>query len=274
RPPQRSPLPGLTGSAPWAWSPGRAPRIGPSRRSCSGSRSSGGRDGGARRPVLGPFAAQIPTAFVGRLPVARPAVVIVGRPNVGKSALFNRLLGRRQAIVSDVPGVTRDRLEARCEWAGRDFVLVDTGGLVPGETEPLSVQVRQQAERAIHEAQAVLFVVDASTGMTAQDAEIAEVLRRSRHPVMVVANKVDSPALEPAVHEFHALGLGEPLPVSATHGLGTGDLLDAVAAIVPEGTDEADRSDAVRIAFLGRPNVGKSSLVNAIVGEKRVIVDP
>jgi GTPase len=224
--------------------------------------------------VLGPLAAEIPEALVGRFPVARPTVAIIGRPNVGKSALFNRLLGRRQAIVSDVPGVTRDRLEARCEWAGREFVLVDTGGLVPGDTEPLSVQVRQQVERAIHEAQAVLFVVDASAGMTAQDAEIAEVLRRSHHPVMVVANKVDSRALEPAVHEFHALGLGEPLPVSATHGLGTGDLLDAVAAIVPEGSAEADRSDAVRIAFLGRPNVGKSSLVNAIVGEKRVIVDP
>ena len=213
-------------------------------------------------------------ALLGRLPVARPAVAIVGRPNVGKSALFNRLLGRRQAIVSEIAGVTRDRLEARGEWAGREFVLVDTGGLVTGDTEPLSVQVRRQAERAIREAQAVLFVVDASTGMTPQDAEIAEVLRRSRHPVMVVANKVDTPGLEPAVHEFHALGLGEPLPVSATHGLGIGDLLDALVAIVPEGSSEgAESSDAIRIAFLGRPNVGKSSLVNAIVGEERVIVD-
>ncbi len=210
---------------------------------------------------------------MGRLPVARPTVAIVGRPNVGKSALFNRLLGRRQAIVSDIPGVTRDRLEARSEWAGREFVLVDTGGLVPGDSEPLAVQVRHQAERAIHEAEAVLFVVDASAGMTAQDAEIADVLRRSRHPVMVVANKVDAPALEPAVHEFHALGLGEPLAVSATHGLGIGDLLDAVTAIVPEVSDAADLSDAIRVAVLGRPNVGKSSLVNAIVGEKRVIVD-
>ena len=205
--------------------------------------------------------------------MAQTAVAIVGRPNVGKSALFNRLLGRRQAIVSDVPGVTRDRLETRCEWGGREFTLVDTGGLVPGDREPLSVQVRQQAERAIREAQVVLFVVDAAAGLTPQDAEIAEVLRRSQHPVMVVANKVDSPALEPAVHEFHALGLGEPLAVSATHGLGIGELLDAVVAIVPERGGEADRPDAVRIAFLGRPNVGKSSLVNAIVGEKRVIVD-
>lgn len=212
-------------------------------------------------------------AVVRQSSVARPTVAIVGRPNVGKSALFNRLLGRRHAIVSDIPGVTRDRLEARCEWAGRDFILIDTGGLVPGDTEPLTVQIRQQAERAIHQAQAVLFVVDASSGMTSQDAEIADVLRRTQHPVMVVANKVDSPALEPAVHEFHALGLGEPLPVSATHGLGIGDLLDTVTAIIPKGGEEADRADAIRIAFLGRPNVGKSSLVNAIVGEKRVIVD-
>jgi GTP-binding protein len=205
--------------------------------------------------------------------VGLPAVAIVGRPNVGKSALFNRFLARRHAIVSDISGVTRDRLEAPCQWAGREFLLVDTGGLVPGDTEPLVVQVRRQAERAIAESQAVLFVVDASAGMTPQDEEIAAVLRRSRRPVLVVANKVDTPALAPAVHDFHALGLGEPMAISAIHGLGIGDLLDAVVALVPAGEGDTEAPAAVRIAFLGRPNVGKSSLVNALLGEERVIVD-
>ncbi len=202
-----------------------------------------------------------------------PAVAIVGRPNVGKSALFNRLLARRHAIVSDISGVTRDRLEAPCQWAGREFLLVDTGGLVSGDTEPLAVQVRRQAEHAIATSQATLFVVDVSVGMTPQDAEIASVLRRSRRPVLVVVNKVDTPALAPAVHEFHALGLGEPMAISATHGLGIGDLLDAVVAVIPEAAEDSGAPDAVGIAFLGRPNVGKSSLVNALLGEDRVIVD-
>jgi GTP-binding protein len=205
--------------------------------------------------------------------VGLPAVAIVGRPNVGKSALFNRLLARRHAIVSDIPGVTRDRLEAPCQWAGREFLLVDTGGLVSGDSEPLAVQVRRQAEHAIAASQATLFVVDVSDGMTPQDAEIASVLRRSHHPVLVVANKVDTPALAPAVHEFHALGLGEPMAISATHGLGIGDLLDAVVAVIPEAREDREAPDAIRIAFLGRPNVGKSSLVNALLGEERVIVD-
>jgi GTPase len=206
-------------------------------------------------------------------PARLPIVAIVGRPNVGKSALFNRLLARRHAIVSNIPGVTRDRLEAPCRWAGREFLLVDTGGLVTGDTEPLVVQVQRQAKRAIAESQAVLFVVDASAGMTPQDEEIAGVLRRGHRPVLVVANKVDSPALAPAVHEFHALGLGEPLGISAVHGLGIGDLLDAVVAVVPSGEGDTEGPAAVRIAFLGRPNVGKSSLVNALLGEERVIVD-
>ncbi len=205
--------------------------------------------------------------------VGLPAVAIVGRPNVGKSALFNRLLARRHAIVSDIPGVTRDRLEAPCQWAGREFLLVDTGGLVSGDSEPLAVQVRRQAEQAIATSHATLFVVDVSVGMTPQDAEIASVLRRSHHPVLVVVNKVDTPALAPAVHEFHALGLGEPMAISATHGLGIGDLLDAVVAVIPEAGEDSEAGDAVGIAFLGRPNVGKSSLVNAILGEERVIVD-
>jgi GTPase len=203
-----------------------------------------------------------------------PPVAIIGRPNVGKSALFNRLLARRHAIVSDISGVTRDRLEAACEWAGREFLLIDTGGIVAGDPEPLTVQVRRQAEQAIADAKAILFVVDATAGMTPQDAEIAGILRRSHRPVLVAVNKVDTPALAPAVHEFHALGLGEPMAVSATHGLGIGELLDAVAAAIPTASVDAGPSDAIRVAFLGRPNVGKSSLVNALLGEERVIVDP
>jgi GTPase len=203
-----------------------------------------------------------------------PAVAIVGRPNVGKSTLFNRLLARRHAIVSELPGVTRDRLEAVCGWAGREFRLVDTGGLVAGDAEPLALQVRRQAERAIAESQAVLFVVDAAAGLSAQDEAIADVLRRSHRPVLVVANKVDVPDHTSDAYEFHALGLGEPLPVSATHGLGIGDLLDALVATLPPAGAEAAADAPVRVAFLGRPNVGKSSLVNAVLGEDRVIVDP
>ncbi|HLW58922.1 MAG TPA: ribosome biogenesis GTPase Der [bacterium] len=202
-----------------------------------------------------------------------PTVAIVGRPNVGKSSLFNRLLSRRHAIVSDVPGITRDRLEAPCRWRGREFLLVDTGGLVPGDPEPLVVQVRRQAERAIASAHAVLFVVDAVTGLTPQDEEIADALRRGRRPVMVIANKVDTPALAANAYEFHALGLGEPIMVSATHGLGIGELLDAVIGILPDSVLAEAPEETVGVVFLGRPNVGKSSLVNALLGEERVIVD-
>jgi len=204
----------------------------------------------------------------------RPVVAIVGRPNVGKSALFNRLLRRRVAIVEDTPGVTRDRLQAPCEWTGREFTLIDTGGFVPGGGEPLAIEVRRQAEQAITDADVVLFVVDTAAGLMPQDGEIAGVLRHSRRPVLLVANKADSSALALNAHEFHALGLGEPLTVSATHGLGTGDLLDAIVAVLPEAEPPAVPDDAVRVALLGRPNVGKSSLVNALLGEKRVVVDP
>lgn len=204
----------------------------------------------------------------------RPTVAIVGRPNVGKSALFNRLLARRVAIVEDTPGVTRDRLQARCEWAGREFTLVDTGGFVPGSGEPLTVEVRRQAERAIEDAQVVLFILDAAAGLVPQDEEIAGLLRHSRRPVLPVANKVDSERLALNAYEFHALGLGEPIAVSATHGLGIGDLLDAIVAVLPEAEPASAPDDAVRVALLGRPNVGKSSLVNALLGETRVVVDP
>ncbi len=201
-------------------------------------------------------------------------MAIVGRPNVGKSALFNRLLARRVAIVEDTPGVTRDRLQAPCEWAGREFTLVDTGGLVPGSTESLTAEVRRQAERAIEDAQVVLFVVDAPEGLTPQDEEIADLLRRRNRPVLLVANKVDSPSAALDAYEFHALGLGEPLIVSAVHGLGTGDLLEAIVAVLPSAEPAPESIEPVRVAILGRPNVGKSSLVNALLGEERVVVDP
>lgn len=209
----------------------------------------------------------------------RPIVAIVGRPNVGKSALFNRLVARRAAIVEDTPGVTRDRLQAACTWAGREFTLVDTGGLVSGSTEPLTRQVVRQAERAIEDADVVLFVVDGPAGLSPQDAEIAERLRGRRRPVLLVANKADAPSLALQAYEFHALGLGEPIPVSAMHGLGIGELLDALTAVLPasgpgpEGEAQAGPAEAVRVAVVGRPNVGKSSLVNALVGEERVVVD-
>lgn len=205
---------------------------------------------------------------------SRPTVTIIGRPNVGKSALFNRLLARRVAIVEDVPGLTRDRLQATCRWAGREFTLVDTGGLVPGTAEPLTAQIRHQAQRAIADAHVVLFVVDVPAGLTSHDEEIAELLRRSGRPVVLVANKVDAPAVAVGAYEFHALSLGDPVMVSAVHGLGIGDLLDAIVALLPEAEAAPAEAAAVRVAVLGRPNVGKSSLVNALLGEERVVVDP
>ncbi len=217
---------------------------------------------------------------------AAPTVAIVGRPNAGKSALFNRLLARRRAIVEDTPGVTRDRVEAPCEWAGRLFTLVDTGGLVSRAGEPIAVEVRRQTERAIAGADLILFLVDAAAGPTPEDEQIAQRLRESGRPVLVVANKVDLPQADLGAYEFHALGFGDPMPVSATAGLGIGDLLDEVCARLP-GPDAAaapaaagsvraeaaeDRARPVRVALLGRPNVGKSSLMNAVLGEERVIV--
>jgi GTP-binding protein len=208
-----------------------------------------------------------------------PVVAIVGRPNVGKSSLFNRLLHRRLAIVEAVPGLTRDRLEAACEWRGHTFALVDTGGLVLGKTQSLTASVRRQTEHAIADAALILFVVDAKTGLTPQDAEIADVLRRQARPVLLLANKADDTAAELSAAEFHALGVGDPIPVSATAGRGAGDLLDAIVAALfgtgmPAGREtNAAESPPVRIAFLGRPNVGKSSLVNALLGQDRVVVD-
>jgi GTPase len=202
-------------------------------------------------------------------------VAVVGFPNAGKSTLVNRLTSSRRAVVHETPGVTRDRTEAICEWRGRRFVLVDTGGVDVGDASDLQAQVAAQAREAVEEADVILLVIDARAGLAAGDEELAQILRRSGRPVLVVANKVDDTAHETAALELHALGLGEPIAVSALHGRGTGDLLDEIverldAAGVSEEAEEDEGE--IRVAILGRPNVGKSSLVNAILGRPRVIV--
>ncbi len=205
--------------------------------------------------------------FIGR-------VAVVGYPNVGKSTLVNRLTGSRQAIVHETPGVTRDRKELPCEWNGEQFMLIDTGGVDQGDPRPMARQIIEQVRLAIAEADLVLFVVDAAAGMSAADQELAELLRRERVPTILAANKVDNVRNESLALEFHALALGDPLPVSAHHGNNTGDLLDMVVDRLRElGTPfEEHASEIIRIAVLGRPNVGKSTLVNAMLGNDRVIV--
>ncbi|HRI08701.1 MAG TPA: ribosome biogenesis GTPase Der, partial [Nannocystaceae bacterium] len=202
-------------------------------------------------------------------------VAIVGRPNVGKSTLFNRLVGARKAIVEDNPGVTRDRLYGVAEWDDRRFLVVDTGGIDPSLDDGLPRHIRAQAEAAIDEADLILFVVDASEGWTAVDAEIAEFLRRSGRPLMVVANKADSPARDLTANTIHELGLGEVYPVSAAHGRRVHELCDAIVEHLPPPVDGAEVAlpDGIRIAFMGRPNAGKSTLCNALLHEPRVIVD-
>ena len=198
---------------------------------------------------------------------------IVGFPNVGKSTLVNRLTATRDAVVHETSGVTRDRKELLCEWRGKRFLLVDTGGVDLADSSPITRQVAEQARTAIEEADLVLFVVDAKAGVTPGDEEVADLLRRSGRPVLVIANKVDDPIRTDEIHEFHRLGLGEPVPISALHGHGTGDLLDTILERLPGRTTRPEvTEDAIRVAILGRPNVGKSSLVNALVGEDRVIV--
>ncbi|MGH3092889.1 MAG: ribosome biogenesis GTPase Der [Gaiellaceae bacterium] len=199
-------------------------------------------------------------------------VAVVGFPNVGKSTLVNRLSATREAVVFETPGVTRDRKEVVCEWSGKRFILVDTGGVDVADPSPLTREVGEQARRAVAEADLVLFLVDARPGITPGDEEVAEILRHARKPVIVVANKIDDPRRDAEALEFHALGLGEPAALSALHGHGTGDLLDRIVAELPgEGPPEVGE-EAIGVAILGRPNVGKSSLVNALVGEQRVIV--
>ena len=199
-------------------------------------------------------------------------VAVVGFPNVGKSTLVNRLTGTRAAVVHETPGVTRDRKELVCEWAGTEFRLIDTGGVDVADRSPITRSIADQARAAVDEADLVLFVVDAKAGITPGDEEVAEILRSARRPVFLLANKIDDPSRDALALEFHRFGLGEPIPLSALHGHGTGDLLDAIVARLPGSGPAQVGDEAIRVAILGRPNVGKSSLLNAILGEERVIV--
>ena len=203
----------------------------------------------------------------------KPLIAIVGRPNVGKSMLFNKLVGQRLSIVEDTPGVTRDRLYAEAEWRNRKFDLVDTGGIEPSADSQILAFMRQQAEIAIQHATVILFVCDIKTGLTASDQEVANMLLRSRKPVVLAVNKMDQVGItNPDIYEFYNLGLGDPIAVSAVHGHGTGDLLDACMEYFPPEDEEEEEDDVIKVAVIGKPNVGKSSLVNRILGEQRVIV--
>ena len=205
--------------------------------------------------------------------MSKPLVAIVGRPNVGKSLLFNRLCGQRLSIVEDVPGVTRDRLYAECEWAGRTFDIVDTGGIEPNTDNEILQFMREQAELAIRAADVIVRVTEIGTGVTAADEDVASMLLRSHKPVVLVVNKVDNPSrVDPTLYEFYSLGLGDPIPISAVHGHGTGDMLDACMQYFPAEEETAPADDRIKVAIIGKPNVGKSSLTNMIAGEQRVIV--
>ena len=205
--------------------------------------------------------------------MSRPLVAIVGRPNVGKSMLFNKLTGQRLSIVEDTPGVTRDRLYAQAEWRGRTFDLVDTGGIEPGTDNEILSFMRDQAEIAIQNAAVIIFVCDIKTGMTAADHEVAAMLLRSGKPVVLAVNKMDQTGqTNPDIYEFYNLGLGDPYPLSAVHGHGTGDLLDACFDYFPPEEEEEEEDEVIKVAIIGKPNVGKSSLTNRILGQERVIV--
>ena len=205
--------------------------------------------------------------------MSKPLVAIVGRPNVGKSMLFNKLCGKRLSIVEDTPGVTRDRLYAECEWCGRKFDIVDTGGIEPTTDNEILSFMREQANIAINAADVIILVTDVRTGVTAADREVANMLLRSGKPTVLAVNKMDSTGqLDPAIYEFYELGMGDPVAVSAVHGHGTGDLLDECAKYFPPEEEHDDEDDRIRVAVIGKPNVGKSSLINHILGEKRVIV--
>ncbi len=202
-----------------------------------------------------------------------PVVAVVGRPNVGKSTLFNKLIGQRLSIVEDTPGVTRDRIYSKCEWRGHQFMVVDTGGIEPKENDKMLTLMRQQAEIAISHADVIVLVTDVRSGVTANDYAVADMLQKSGKPIVLAVNKCDTPGELPMdIYEFYNLGIGEPFPVSSVHGHGTGDMLDEIVSHFPEEeTDDYDESD-IKVAVIGKPNAGKSSLINRIAGEERVIV--
>ncbi|MCD8095607.1 MAG: ribosome biogenesis GTPase Der [Ruminococcus sp.] len=205
--------------------------------------------------------------------MALPLVAVVGRPNVGKSTLFNKLIGERLSIVDDTPGVTRDRIYAKCEWLGHEFMLVDTGGIELASQDNMLMLMRRQAELAITSAQVIILVVDLKCGVTAADEDVAVMLRKSGKPVVLCVNKCDNVGSLPAgFYEFYNLGLSDPIAVSSVHGHGTGDLLDEVLKNIPEDSEEAYDEDVIRVAVIGKPNVGKSSLINRLCGEERTIV--
>ena len=200
-------------------------------------------------------------------------VAIVGRPNVGKSTLFNKLVGARLSIVDDTPGVTRDRIYGECEWLNRHFLLIDTGGIEPYSDDVILKQMRRQAQLAIDSANVIILVTDIRSGVVATDSEVAAMLQKSGKPVVLCVNKCDTPGELPAdFYEFYNLGLGDPIPVSSVHGMGTGDLLDEVLKYLPDESAQADEDEAIKVAVIGKPNAGKSSLVNAVLGEDRMIV--
>lgn len=202
-----------------------------------------------------------------------PIVAVVGRPNVGKSTLFNKLIGQRLSIVEDTPGVTRDRIYSKCEWRGREFMVVDTGGIEPDSSDVILAQMRRQSELAIEKADVIVFVTDIRCGVTADDYAVAEMLIKSGKPIVLAVNKCDSlgePPLE--LYEFYNLGLGEPFPISSAHGHGTGDMLDEIFNHFPDGEEEQYDDDFIKVAVIGKPNAGKSSLINKIAGEERAIV--
>ena len=205
--------------------------------------------------------------------MARPVVAIVGRPNVGKSTLFNKLIGERVSIVDDTPGVTRDRIYGDCEWLNRHFLLIDTGGIEPKSDDIILMQMRRQAQLAIDSAEVIIFVTDLRSGVVATDEDVAAMLIKSGKPIVLCVNKCDTVGETPLeFYEFYNLGLGDPIAVSSVHGHGTGDLLDAVMQYLPEEEEEEEESNLIKVAVIGKPNVGKSSLINAISGEERAIV--
>src|SRR5579885_2326533 len=205
--------------------------------------------------------------------IMKPLVAIVGRPNVGKSTFFNRMIGQQLAIVEDLPGTTRDRLYGDTDWNGREFTLIDTGGLELGVSDDITARIRAQVQLAIEEADVIVFLVDARAGITEAETEIADMLRRSGKPIVLGANKADNTTRRQEAVEFYALGLGEPITLSSSQGTGTGDVLDAITDALPPAEEEAEAETEVpRVAIVGRPNVGKSSLVNSVLGTDRVIV--